>query len=624
MNVFTRPAYWLVFAGLLVAGTSALRDILILSHGAPLYAISGADTTSFDENYQFAPLAVRCTWRNLFPADAYGSLRRSEITSFPYLVIWTESAFYHLTHSLSVALLTIHTLSPLVTYLAAFLIFRRFFDPLVATILAFYTWAFMSQSGLGLFVHALAAGGRHFWPAYRDALPSIRSLVSSRFPSPGTSLALFLLWISFTLPLLWNDDAEPVSLLKAGLLGLAWGVQAYVYYPNFLIGCLYLMSLLVIRYARGRNRISPSQAMAQVLCAAAGIAFAAAPTLARALGGGSAADHDLLIRTGLHTRPEGAVLYMSALQLSAIWIPWAALAIFALWNKRGVAQSVRRCAPLIILIPLCILGANSFFVTGYLPQPDRLIFRVAIFLFVFNACPLIDFLWRSLQPKHPGLWHAIIAGAIGMMPILCALKAKNQIQAAMIYRRYAVPELARIDSSLRVLSRYAKPDETIVSADYGLDYSLPTFTPYNTLIVNGLTARLTDEEIMKRLALFGKVLGMPRQAFVHYMEGMPVCAPPLTVFRWGAGADCLFNQPAFERMGYLQVHHMNESELGSPAYEQHVADIFDRIDVVDGVQRYNLSVIHSQRLPKSLESLYAWRDRTPDGNNVYVREMKPI
>jgi hypothetical protein len=584
-----------------------------MAGGLHPYAVSGTDCHTFEESFVYTPWALRCGPGNLFPEDPYGSLRSSSFGPFPYAVIWTQALVRRLAGSLDVYFLLLHSLFPLGVFLLLYANLRSAFDPAPAVFLAFFAWAFSSQTGAADLLRQVAEHGTGFWRPYMEGFASVRPLDAIRFSSPSITTFFFLAALLPTVRLSRGGGSA-----AAFLTGLAWGTQAFVYYGNMVAGALCLAGALLWGTPRPRR-----EAVKAFLASGLGLVLGALPVLLLAAGlRGGPADRDLLARTGLHAAADGFV-FTFPLRQSLLFIAAPAAVLLWAWlkDRSSTAAELRRLAPLAAVFPACLLAANIFYIAGPQPQPDRILLRLGNLFLAWNwlAPAAIFCAWLKGREKPARrLSAALLAG----MALLTALKAKVQEDNRRIQVRYAAPETARIEASLAEIARFARPGQTVVSSDLALDLALPLLTRFNSLVGNGLTSRRTDEELTSRLAVFAKCAGMGREAFLDFMTSYESEGDLTRVDSAQGAGEPLYDGKMFARMGSWLVHHADRRRF-DPARRAPLAALYDGTDARAGARERGVAVVHAESLPEALKPDFAAAGKTPDGRTIFVRKEAP-
>ncbi len=623
----SRTFLLLIAAGALIFFVSAFRDAWILHRGHGLHAISGVDGTTWEENYSYAPLVVRCTLRNLFPADPYSHLVRSEFASFPYLVIWLQTIIYRLLHSYDAFCFVMHAVFPLITFFILWRLFRFFIPDDQAALLSFMTWFFCAERHLGFLVRSILNHRLRFWSYYVTHFSDIRLLVSSRFNSPAVTFCLFALTLLYTVKAIWAPDPKQVRLHTYFCVGLAWAAQIYIYYANFIVGVVYIGAFLVAHYLIKDPKASWPMMAKRWIVLGAGLFLGSMPAISRAIGLlATQADHDLLMRTGLQYTESSWVTFRS-LGENALWMtPW--IILLALGCKKSIRpiilETLKRLAPLLLLFPICLIAANLFHLIGRIPQPYRILLRIGNYAIFWSWLPVISVLSsfrdrKEIRQRIPALaW-------ILFMCLACLAKWKTQLEAAQLYNRFAASEMGRIDVSLNQISHYAKSDETVVSSDFALNYALPIQTSFDSLLINGITSRVSDEEIAEKLALYAKIIGLSKSDFLIYMTTTTWPLENTTGLTLDSGeAVRLVDNAYFSRLGGWHMVHADTRRVLSPRYFSWLSKIYDACDVKTGVDANRISVIHVRELPLALRPFFDAKGSTSDGRKIYTLKSNDL
>ena len=298
----------------------------------------------------------------------------------------------------------------------------------------------------------------------------------------------------------------------------------------------------------------------------------------------------------------------------------------------GVIYLVKRVDPYELLMkfwPIFLVMVIEFglvtvkMLTGKGVPPELLHSRLSLFfLHMYYYVPVLYYLNQSTYVRYTtGMESTSISSRIlrslvwffrdaskVYIPALFVLLSFYALASAIRGFEYArdvkAPHIAEANAGLAALTEGAEPGDVLVADSATVNLMVPLAGRFGTLWVNRFANRVTDGEVLERLALWARLAGWTEDRFVAFM--LP--GAPLSIGAWGV-VD-LHSPEGAKGVGYWLARHRTvlAGRDGAASYEVSVRRVFRETDVAQAVVRFGVRRVLSQTpLPGGVEISQARR-----------------
>lgn len=599
--MFTSNRNYILYSAvtILLLVVFGLKDTWILSVGVwpHLYPVVDVPRAIWEEIYCYLPLAKISLLSNPFQAAPMVDSQITNFTFFPMLSVLFQRVLYQVVffQNLDAYLWFMHTLLPILSFWIIFLILRRYIDVSWALLLAFLGVTTFPSFSLMQYVTSVGS--------FQDLIhtASISPMELTRIPSPSFTFLFFIFTFYMSIR---KRKFTKAYYLKISVL---WGLNLYVYLYNFMGGVVFWFFYIIFtRYIRDGGRITPSaiKTLAKNFLV---LLIVISPFVIKTFML-TPLDAEIFERMGLVGKESGfmfgdwgwifSYLLPVIVVVAIIWIFCA-----------DYYELVYKFTPIFILIFVEVFVSNIHIVLGKFFQPGLFSIRVSdFFLRYLYFVPVLYFLSQPRKKLFHDDIKDRIADVIYSVSSLLIIRPRKYIAAAGIlvassfsifssihyvnhYDKTVAPRMQVVMEKFQALKGSVDGQAAVVSEDLPVNLIIPVLSENRTLLINGFSNYVSDQEILERLILYAHIFNWQEETFLTFM--MP--AEEYVNYNWKN--NFIFSDKILQKgFGYWLLKHkkkMTQDELA--AYREGILEKFRAVNVQGLIEKYNVKAIQSAR-----------------------------